>query len=303
MKGAVIRYRRGTASDTQAAFALFRRALNDYMVRMGMPAGAGETTEDAWTQWQSMYGHLERTAAEFWVAENDEGRMAGFARSTERDGLMELTEFFVDPEIQASGVGRGLLQKAFPPGRGPDRSIIATMDATAVGLYLRFGVSVQSLGLYLWKAPEATSANSDLRFEPAVPGNSDEEILSLEKQVLGHRRSEDISWLLGDRPAVIYRRGGLAAGYGFESNARGQIGPIAALAASDMPAALAHMENAAFEMGLQEIGLTVPEVNRTAVGWLLRHGWRIFPFYTLLMASGPFMKLDRYVLCEPVAIL
>jgi GNAT superfamily N-acetyltransferase len=296
-----LRFRNGSAADTDAAFALFRRSLSDYMIRIGINEGAGEPAE-AWRQWQAMYAHLEKTAAEFWVAEN-RGEMVGFARSTERDGLLKLTEFFVDPKTQARGVGRGLLERAFPVGRGPDRSIIATMDATAVGLYLRFGVSVQCLGLFLSKVPERQPVETDLDFEPAEAGRDDEAILALEKQVLGHRRRADISWLLGDRPGVLYRRGGRPVGYGFESNALGQVGPVAVLEPSDMPAALAGLENAAFDLGLEEIGLTVPEVNRTAVAWLLEHKWRIFPFYTLLMANGPFMKLDRYVLCEPVAIL
>jgi GNAT superfamily N-acetyltransferase len=296
-----LRFRSGSSADTEAAFALFRRSLSDYMTRIGITDGAGDPAE-AWKQWRGMYEHLDKTAAEFWVAEI-QGEMAGFARSTERDGLLELTEFFVDPRTQAKGVGRGLLERTFPVGRGPDRSIIATMDATAVGLYLRFGVSVQSLGLFLWKVPGKTSADSDLGFVPAMPGRDEKEILAVEKQVLGHRRSEDVAWLLGDRPAVLYKRGGRTVGYGFECNSLGQIGPLAVLDPADMPAALAHVENAAFELGLKEIGLNVPEVNRAAVGWLLQHGWRIFPFYTLLLASGPFMNLDRYILCEPVAIL
>jgi GNAT superfamily N-acetyltransferase len=296
-----LRFRNGSPADTDAAFALFRRSLSDYMIRIGLNEGAGEPTE-AWKHWRAMYAHLEKSAAEFWVAEN-RGEMVGFARSTERDGLLELTEFFVDPKTQAKGVGRGLLERAFPMGRGPDRSIIATMDATAISLYLRFGVSVQSLGLFLSKVPERRPVEADLEIVPAVAGRDDEAILGLEKEILGHRRREDIAWLLGDRPAVLYRRGRRAVGYGFECNALGQIGPLAVLEPSDMPAALAHVENSAFEQGLSEIGLNVPEINRTAVAWLLEHKWRIFPFYTLVMASGAFMKLDRYVLCEPVAIL
>jgi predicted GNAT family acetyltransferase len=271
------------------------------MRRIGIADGAGDPAE-AWKQWHGMYAHLEKTAAEFWVAEN-EGEMVGFARSTERDGLLELTEFFVDPQTQAKGVGRGLLERAFPQGRGPDRSIIATMDVTAISLYLRFGVSVQSVGLFLWKVPEKVPVDSDLEFEQAVVGRDEEEILAVEEQVLGHRRGEDIAWLLSDRPAVLYKRGRRTVGYGFECGALGQIGPLAVLDPADMPAALAHVENSAFELGLEDIGLNVPEVNRAAVDWLLDHGWRIFPFYTLLMANRPFMKLDRYIPCEPVAIL
>jgi hypothetical protein len=43
-------------------------------------------------------------AAEWWVAEEeDSGRLVGFARSIERDGLLELTELFVLPNQQSRG--------------------------------------------------------------------------------------------------------------------------------------------------------------------------------------------------------
>jgi GNAT superfamily N-acetyltransferase len=43
--------------------------------------------------------------------ETASGSVVGYARSLERGGLVELTEFFVHPGLQAKGVGRALLAR------------------------------------------------------------------------------------------------------------------------------------------------------------------------------------------------
>ncbi len=70
---------------------------------------------------QPLYALLAEIAAEWWVAEDDAGRLIGYARSIERGagyGLFELSEFFVRPGHQSAGVGRALLERAFPLGQG-----------------------------------------------------------------------------------------------------------------------------------------------------------------------------------------
>ncbi len=84
--------------------------------------------------------HVARTAAEFWIAEGADGEASGYARSIDRDGVFELTEFFVRPGTQSQGVGRELLERAFPAGRGHLRLIIATTDIRAISRYLRADV-------------------------------------------------------------------------------------------------------------------------------------------------------------------
>ena len=61
-------------------------------------------------------------------------------QSVERDAFLGVTFFFVDPEVQSKGLGRALLERAFPLGRGRHRAIFATEDPRALSLYMRFGV-------------------------------------------------------------------------------------------------------------------------------------------------------------------
>lgn len=58
-----------------------------------------------WQKRRPLYEHLARTAAYFWVAEQN-GRVVGFARSIERDGLLELYEYLFE-RGERKGHGRG----------------------------------------------------------------------------------------------------------------------------------------------------------------------------------------------------
>src|SRR5438045_860722 len=122
MDGEPIAYRRATADDAVACHELMWTSVTDLGRRQGTPLEG--TAEESWRSSEALQRELARIAAEWWVAEDTaSGRLVGFARSIERDGLLELTEFFVLPDRQSRGVGRALLERAFPAGRGTVRSI------------------------------------------------------------------------------------------------------------------------------------------------------------------------------------
>lgn len=84
--------------------------------------------------------HFWATAAENWVATDEQGRVIGWALSILRDGHLELLFFFVDPDRSARSVGTRLLDLAFGPRPETVRTIMATQDPSAISLYLRRGV-------------------------------------------------------------------------------------------------------------------------------------------------------------------
>jgi GNAT superfamily N-acetyltransferase len=109
-------------------------AITDLSRRHGIPLEG--SADDWWQSSEPQFTYLSRAAAEWWVAEETaSGSVVGYARSLERGGLLELTEFFVHPGLQAKGVGRALLARTFAPGRGEVRSIIATTDVRALAPY------------------------------------------------------------------------------------------------------------------------------------------------------------------------
>jgi GNAT superfamily N-acetyltransferase len=302
-----ITYRPFTPGDAPAAFAVFRRALFDYLFRIGQAdatTAADPPIEEAWGRQRVWVEHLVATAAENWVAEDGDGRVVGWAMSVERDGVFELTHFFVEPGIQGHGIGRALMQRAFPIGRGQHRIIMATQDARALKLYLEFGVRFAAVSADLLRAPEAAEPRTDLSIERLDPGDpaAGEIVGSMEVAILGHRRAADLDFLLGLRPAWVARRDGAVAGIAFGADGYAT-GPIAALNPTDMPALLDVVENQAHTDGIAEIGFCVPLVNRYAVDHLLARRFRIDPFYIMVLADDLSMQMDRWVHTAPEFII
>ncbi|MES2210457.1 MAG: GNAT family N-acetyltransferase [Chloroflexota bacterium] len=293
-------------ADIPAAFAVFRRSLFDYLFRIGMvdaATAADPPIESAWASQGPWVEHLAANAAENWVAADVDGRIIGWALSIERDGVLELTHFFVEPGTQARGIGRELLGRAFPPGRGRHRVIVATQDARALSLYLRYGVGYVTTSMDMFRAPEAIEPETDLQFERlAADEASVRAVGDLEQVILGHRRDIDARFLLGMRPAWLARRGDAIAGVAFGAQGSNS-GPVAALDPADMPALLAHVEREAHAAGIEELYFSVPMLNDVAVRHLLARGFQIDPFYVKVLADTRSMQLDRWIHTGPAFIM
>ncbi len=301
-------FRRRVPADMPDAYRVFRRSLFDYLFRTGQvdaETAADPPIESGWATQQPWMEHLAATAAEDWVAQGPNGEIIGWAQSTERDGLLELTLFFVDPLAQSRGVGRGLLDRTFPRGRGSARTIVATQDPRALSLYLRYDVGFVTTSAELIGRPSAFSVASDLAMDRVEPGQEEAAVIAagaIERAILGHGRAEDVRFLLGYRPAWLARRDDRVVGVAF--GASGTVaGPVAALDPADLPALLAAIESDAADRGLDEITFTVPMVNVTALQHLLSRRFQIDPFYAMILAGKADMALDRWVHTGPAFIV
>jgi len=294
------RYRRGTGLDSEACFRVFEAAIDDLGRRTGTIANTTASETWAWDIRQPLYDHLAATADEWWIAENDAGRVVGYARSMERDGTRELTEFFVHPAAQAGGIGRELLARAFRADGVKHRSIIATTDVRAVNRYLREGLAGRLPLAGLEAVPRAVALETDLVREPIVATERTLEALgAIDRAVLGFRRDVDHIWLATERSGWLYRRAGEAVAYGYHPVRPSWGGPYAALEAADLPVLLADAESAAFEAGHATVSFDVALIAQTAIDHLLGRGFRVDPFLMLFFTDGPVDGLDRYVLTSP----
>ncbi|HRQ40572.1 MAG TPA: GNAT family N-acetyltransferase [Chloroflexota bacterium] len=302
-----ITYRQGTVADSYAVFCVFEEALADLLRRHGHDEPTSwadpEKLAHLWQKRRPLYEHLAHTASHFWVAEQggkseaDPRRIVAFARSIERDGTLELTEFFAVPGVQSGGVGRELLARAFPTGDYRQRIIIATTDMRAQSRYLKAGVYPRFPIYYFWRQPEMRPADDELHSEPMVASPELWATLAeIDTAVLGHSRTADHQWLLSDRQGMLYRRQGQIIGYGYMGPPNG---PFALLDAADFPAVLAHAENTAAVNGRETVGFEVPMCNQTAVNYLLSRGYQIEQFIALFMSSQPPEKLQHYLLTSP----
>ncbi len=298
-----IRYRPGTMADMRAANDVAERAFDDLARRNGWsndePIDEIGLAHEFEAQ-RTLYQHLTETAEQFWVSEQD-GRLVGVARSTLRDGLRQLTELFVLPEAQSNGIGSELLRRAFPIDGASVRCILATPDLAALATYLKAGVSIRFPNYGFFRAPQATTAPTDLDIEPLsdTPASL-EELGRIDEQVLGHRRDVDHRWLLADRQGFRYRRKGEVVGYGYVGE---KSGPFALLDPTDFPAVLAHAETHAADGGQEQFTVVVPMLNEITVRYLLERGFRLDPFFSYLMSDIPFGRFDRYIETSPTFFL
>ena len=112
-------------------------------------------------------------------------------------------------------------------------------------------------------------------------------------------RRVDHAFLADLRPCWVARRTGKPVGFGYGVTPGGySAGPIAALEARDLPALLSVENDAAAQM-VEEFACTVPLSATVAVDHLLSRGARIDPFYILILADGPWLKADRWILTGP----
>ena len=298
-----IEYRRFNPDDRMPVYRMFRESVWDFMLRNGICGPDDENDVDEYFRRQKdLYLHLEETACEDWVAEDDGGRLLGWARSIERDKHLQLTHFFVAPGAQDGGIGKGLLERAFPLERGRQRSIIATTNALALSLYLRQGVSFQGMAFSFYGQPRPREAESALRIErvEASPKTLDN-ILQIDSRVLGYRRPEDLAFFMRQQPVFLLRDAGRLVAYAFGCDGY-SAGPAATLEARHLPILLQQIEQSACDAQMESLWLTIPAAARQAVNWALSCGYRIDPFHEVLLAKESTMQFDRYVMTQSAFI-
>ena len=268
-------------------YRMFRESLWDYMLQHGLASTEDENDVDEYfRQQQNLYVHLEQTASEDWVAENDNGNLVGWARSIERDNHLQLTHFFVDSDVQGGGVGRALLDRAFPLNRGDQRSVIATTNTRALSLYLRQDVSFQGMAFSFYGEPHIRECDSDLDVEQAdASPKTLESIVAIDSQVLGYRRPTDLEFFMNQQPVFLFRRAGRLLGYAFGCDGY-SAGPAATLEPQHLPTLLHQIERSACQAGMDSLWLTVPAAAGQAVTWALSSGYRMDPFLRSIIDQG-----------------
>jgi GNAT superfamily N-acetyltransferase len=295
----VITYRRGSPADSRMLFGIFEAAIDDLSSRMQASGNATAGDPAAWERRRPLYEHLAETCEQLWIAEDD-GRPIGYARSILRDGVRELTELFVVPDLQSKGTGRELLERAFPADGARHRTLLATFDVRAIARYLRSGLDGRLPIFSVNRAPEPVAVASDLRAEPLVTDPATlARLAEIDRELLGYRRDVDHRWFAHQRRGQVYRRGADIVAYGYAPIVAGWGGPYAALDATDLPRLLADAESEAHRAGHLEISFDIALINRAALDHLLGRGYRLQSFPMIFFSDVELGRLDRYVFFSP----
>lgn len=298
-----ITYRPYDPADMDAVFHVYLLSVNALLISKGKDPIADMTDESAiareWRNHHSIMEHIEATTDRALVAEKD-GEIVGYARSIIRDNIRQLTEFFIKPDSQSSGIGRELITKVFPADAAFNRTIVSTDDPRALARYLKAGVVPQfPMCYFLLPKPKAYEFESDLAVEP-LKGTPQHlaELNVLDREILGYERASDHVWWIDDqdRTGYAFRRDGRLVAYAYVGM---RTGPMAVEDALDFPAVLAFGENHAVEHN-HNFHVPLPLINRMATQHMLDRGARMeTDFMNFFMTDQPFGKFENYVFNSP----
>jgi GNAT superfamily N-acetyltransferase len=302
-----VSYRPGGTGDLVATHALVFDAVADLARRMGLESGDTTSTPEERAEslenWRPLLDHLAATSDQFWVAERG-GELIGYARSILRDGVRELTEFFVSPKAQSQGVGRELLSRAMPAGASRTY-IISTIDLRALVRYQKLGIyQICAIFTFSQKPAQLTPPQSpphdNLTFVP-LTSEQIPTLAELDKALHGHRRDIDHLWLMAHRTGFLLQREERAVGYGYVGTPYS--GPFVLLEEDDFPAALAHAEGIAIDQGFKEVAFDLPMLNRSAIQYLLARGYQMSPFFCFYMCNEPLPHVGKTIVTAPMIMV
>jgi GNAT superfamily N-acetyltransferase len=284
------------AEELQTAEELVARSIDDLTVRHGF--GRIATLRPADFQLFSLRDDPDG----LWVAEAD-GELAGFAFSWIAGDLWFLSELFVSPAFQGSGVGNALLRRAFEharkTGAGNRALITFSFNTVSQGLYIRHGLFPRLPLYFLQVAREACGQAPELRYSDIDIEADLEKLVELDLATLGVSREKHHRFLQSQSAirGLLFHSGPACIGYAYIS-ANGPIGPLA-IARHDMmgPAFRTALALAA-ATGAPHISAFVPGTATEALGAAVAQGMRI-TLPMVLMSAKAFGDWTRYLPRNP----
>jgi predicted N-acetyltransferase YhbS len=208
------------------------------------------------------------------VAELD-GRLAGSNCLDERSVIRGLGPITVDPAVQNSGVGRGLMDAVMDRARQSEavgvRLVQAAFHNRSFSLYTSLGFDVREpLACLQGKLIPTAIAGCEVR-DAAAPDLDVCDELSL--RVHGFTRHDELAQAIEQGSARVVERGGLITGY---TSGLGFFGHTTCESNLDMQALIAAAGS------LAGPGILVPSRNAALLRWCLARGLRVIQPMTLM---------------------
>lgn len=253
-----------TAADLPACADIFYAAADELYSRWNQPSLPRDPEGLARFFANVAFGDGGRG----WVAGPSGAAPQGFGIAIEREATWFLSFLFIDPGVQASGVGRALLQRLLPtpgsPAAAPGalhHTVVDALQPISTGLYATFGLlprlpiyallgqprdgALPALPAGLVATPyRARPEGTKMLVEPPVgaadlPSDLLTELDGIDRHVLGWRRRADHRRFLGDGRLLVryHTREGAALGYGYAHDS-GRAGPVALREPALLPAVL-----------------------------------------------------------------
>ena len=300
MKSARILFRQARPDDMAGCVRVFLRSATDLSRRLGTAPPTFRVRDMV-----PPLAHLQKTDPKgFQVAVRD-GRVVAFASTILRGRTHFLSMFWALPSLQSKGVGRRVLTRAFEKPRPPAsavRCVYASLDLRAQALYLKFGMYPRGM-FYLLKGPPKRMPRPRRTVE-LVPigevGKTSRRMLTVaarfDRVFRAARRDADIRFVMGIPGARFFlvRARGATIGYAIVTE-KGRVGP-ACVTDPRYSAGLAWaLQEAARDMGAENLVVIVPGVNSGALEIFLRAGLKS-EFLGAWMSAKPVGSFESYLL-------
>lgn len=206
------------ATDMDALGEIFYEADDELNERRGLP----KTPRNPMPLLR-LFDHIVQGSPErAWLAERD-GRVLGFGIAAQRADMTFLSFLFVRPPVQASGMGRALLERAMA-GSEYRAVCIGAIQPISAALYAQYGM-VPRVPLFMFSG-KPKSALRDLPAGMEIRPVSIEAVADLDHDVTGLARAGDhVAWEKWDRQRLGLYRSGELVGYGYVQSV-GRLGPV-----------------------------------------------------------------------------
>jgi len=203
-----VNFRRGTETDIPAEREVFVAALGELMRRHGFPA-----PDPPLDRFEAIQRHrLERDGERCFVAE-EEGRVAAFPAAIVREDAWFLSALFVEPDAQARGVGRRLLELAWCDGCTRRLTITDSIQPVSNGLYARRGLVPATPVLGLAGEPRADAPPALEATQPDANA-----FRALDRAAYGFERGVDHGFWATRAQGTLWLRAGEPVAYSCSSH-------------------------------------------------------------------------------------
>ena len=309
-------FREGSVSDLETTFGLGERAIQESAVRQGVitpeEALSDESIHEDWLKQRSIVEFIaSQPGGRYVIVENGEG-VVGYARMVHFDGMEELTELMVQPELQGHGIGRQLLEMVWPGDPTPDlgRAVVATGQASDLSLYTGFGVMPVAGHWHMRTRAEeylALRAQENDTTDPGVHALKADRAVAewkrLEPAAIAHWRDPLHEFFGRDRTCLATIDGSGDATSLCWVSSDGDIGPAVARSPGEIvPVVLAALDRVAMTQEPRHLSV----YTSTLSWWLLRRlrtlGFSVY-WPSWVLCSVPLPGLDRYMPTRPPHLL
>ena len=150
-----------------------------------------------------------------YVAEQG-NQILAFTGAITRSTTTFLTDLFVHPEAQSTGLGKSLLQRALSPGE-LTRCTMSSTDPRAQALYIRAGMQPQFPNFNLQWDGSSSANMPDSPVEAVAADIADPALLQWDTEISGRARPMDHAFWLKEQQAIPlwFLHKGETIGYGY----------------------------------------------------------------------------------------